>query len=99
MAQSVMSATNRLGHQDVQYVHGLSAADPCLRLWISGRSMPKDAGLLLGRACRELGLGASGWQAQLMRITQTSARANGAVEGLSPGHGRFKACRLISLCW
>ena len=41
----------------------------------------------------------SGWQAQLMRITQTSARANGAVEGLSPGHGRFKACRLISLCW
>ena len=39
--------------------------------------------------------GASGWQAQLMRITQTSARANGAVPGLSPGKSGFKAYRLI----
>ena len=38
--------------------------------------------------------GASGWQAQLTRITQTSARANGAGPGSSPGKSRFKAYRL-----
>ena len=44
VAQSVMSVSDRLGHQDVG---GLSATDPHLRLWISIRTMPKDVGMLL----------------------------------------------------
>ena len=38
--------------------------------------------------------GASGWQAQLTCITQTLARANGAVPGSIPGKSGFKAYRL-----
>ena len=44
VAQSVMSATDTLGHWDV---HGLSAIDPCLRQWICVCTMPKDVGMLL----------------------------------------------------
>ena len=44
VAQSVMSATDTLGHQDV---HGLSAIDPRPRQWISVRTMPKDVGMAL----------------------------------------------------
>ena len=42
VAQSVMSATDKLGHQDV---HGLSAIDPRPRQWISVRTKPKDVGM------------------------------------------------------
>ena len=42
--QSVMSATDMLGHRDVR---GLSAIDPCWRQWISICTMPKDVGMLL----------------------------------------------------
>ena len=44
MAQSVMSATDTLGHQDVC---GLSAIDPHPRKWISVYTMPKDVGMPL----------------------------------------------------
>ena len=48
VAQSVMSATDTLGHQDV---HGLFALDPCLRQWISVCTMPKDVDLLYYNWC------------------------------------------------
>ena len=36
VAQSVVSATDTLGHWDILYsVHGLSAIDPCSRQWNS----------------------------------------------------------------
>ena len=44
MAQSVMSATDTLGYQDVR---GLSATDPRPRQWISIHTMPKDGGMPL----------------------------------------------------
>ena len=44
VAQSVMSATDTLGHWDV---HGLSAIDPCPRQWICICTMPKDVGIPL----------------------------------------------------
>ena len=39
VAQSVMSATDTLGYQDVR---GLSASDSCPRQWIGVRTMLKD---------------------------------------------------------
>ena len=42
MTQSVMSASDMLGHWDVR---GLSAAGPRLRLRISVHTMPKDFGM------------------------------------------------------
>ena len=42
MAQSVMSATDMLGHRDVC---GMSATDPHWRQWISVRTMPKDVSM------------------------------------------------------
>ena len=42
VAQSVMSATDTLGHWDVR---GLSAIDPHPRQWISIHTMLKDVGL------------------------------------------------------
>ena len=55
---------------------------------------PKDAGLLLGRACQELGLVWCQWMAgPVKRVAQTSARANGAGPGSSPGKSGFKAYR------
>ena len=42
VAQSVMSATDTLGHQDVR---GLSATDPGLRKWICVCTMSKDVGM------------------------------------------------------
>ena len=42
--QSVMSATDMLGHRDVR---GLSAIDPHLRQWISLRTKPKDVDMPL----------------------------------------------------
>ena len=42
VAQSVMSATDTLGHRDV---HGLSVTDPCPRYWISIGTIPKDVGM------------------------------------------------------
>ena len=39
MCSFVLSPTDMLGHWDVC---GLSAADPCLRMQISVRTMPKD---------------------------------------------------------
>ena len=44
VAQSVMSATDTLGHRDV---HGLSAIDPRPRQWICVCTMPKDVGMPL----------------------------------------------------
>ena len=44
VAQSVMSATDTLGHWDVR---GLSATDPHLGQWISIRTMPKVVGMRL----------------------------------------------------
>ena len=44
VAQSVLSATDTLGYQDV---HGLSATDPHWRQWISVGTMPKDVGVPL----------------------------------------------------
>ena len=44
VTQSVMSATDTLGHRDVL---GLSAIDPCPRQWISVRTMHKDVGMPL----------------------------------------------------
>ena len=44
VAQSVISATDTLGHRDV---HGLSAIDPRPRLWICICTMPKDVGMPL----------------------------------------------------
>ena len=44
VGQSVMSATDTLGHQDVC---GLSATDPCQRQWICVPTMPKDVGIPL----------------------------------------------------
>ena len=44
VAQSVMSATDTLGHWDV---HGLSAIDPHPRQWICVCTMPKDVGMPL----------------------------------------------------
>ena len=41
-----MSTTDMPGYADVQ-VHGLSAADPCPRQWISIRTMPKGIGIPL----------------------------------------------------
>ena len=42
--QSVMSATDMLGHRDV---HGLSTIDLHLRQWICVCTMPKDVGMPL----------------------------------------------------
>ena len=42
VAQSVMSATDMLGHQDVR---GLSATDPRLRQWICVCTIPKEVGI------------------------------------------------------
>ena len=39
-----MSTTDMPGYADV---HGLSAADPCPRQWISVRTMPKGIGIPL----------------------------------------------------
>ena len=44
VAQSVISATDTLGHRDV---HGLSAIDPRPRQWICVCTMPKDVGMPL----------------------------------------------------
>ena len=44
VAQSVMSATDTLGHRDVC---GLSATDPCPGQWINVLAMPKDIGMAL----------------------------------------------------
>ena len=44
VAQSVMSATDTLGHRDI---NGLSAIDPCPRQWICVCTMPKDIGMPL----------------------------------------------------
>ena len=44
VVQSVMSATDTLGHWDVR---GLTSIDFCLRQWISVRTMPKDVGMPL----------------------------------------------------
>ena len=44
VAQSVLSATDTLGHRDVR---GLSAIDPRGRQWISVRTMPRDVGMPL----------------------------------------------------
>ena len=41
--QSVMSAIDTIGHQDVL---GLSATDPRPRQWICIHTMPKDVGML-----------------------------------------------------
>ena len=53
VAHDCNPAIGGLGHRDV---HGLSATDPRLRLQISIRTMPRDAGPM----CMS---GASGWQA------------------------------------
>ena len=42
VAQSVMSATDMVGHRDV---HGLSGIDPCSRQWISVHTKPKYVGI------------------------------------------------------
>ena len=42
LARTSNVATDRLVYQDVR---GLSATEPCPRLWIGGRTMPKDAGM------------------------------------------------------
>ena len=42
VAQSVLSATDKLGHPDVR---GLSATDPRPGQWISVCTMPKDVGM------------------------------------------------------
>ena len=82
-------ATDRLVYQDVR---GLSAAEPCLRGRIWGCRM---LGCCQARPVGSWALsGASGGQAQLTRITQTSARANGADPGSSPGKRGIKAYRL-----
>ncbi len=96
LARSCNVATDRLVYQDAR---GLSAAETWLGFRIGGRTKPKDAGLIcevgpVGNCCR-----GSGWQAQSRRVAQTSARANGAVAGSSPGHSGFKACRLMYSCW
>ena len=44
VAQSVITATDMLGHWDVG---GLSAIDPCPRHWISVCTKPKDVGMPL----------------------------------------------------
>ena len=44
VAQSAMSAIDRVGYRDV---HGLSAIDPRPRQWICVCTMPKDVGMPL----------------------------------------------------
>ncbi len=99
MARSCNVATDRLVYQDAR---GLSAAETWLGFRIGGRTKLKDAGpenCEVGPVGSWALSGASGWQAQSMRVAQTSARANGAVAGSSPGHSGFKACRLMYSCW
>ena len=53
------------------------------RIWV--RTKPKDAGLLWGRACLELGLVWCQWMAgPVKRVAQTLARANGTGLASSP---------------
>ena len=92
LVRSCNVTTDRLVYQDV---HGMSATEPCPKGRIWGCTKPKDAGLLLGRACRELGLVWCQWMAGPVKcVAQTSARANGAGPGSSPGKSGFKAYRL-----
>ena len=81
----------------------MSAAETCPGFWIGGRTLSKDAGAVskagpVGNLEPSLAI-KGGWQAQLTRITQSSARANGAVAGSSPGHSGFKVGRLMYSCW
>ena len=92
MARSCNVATDRLVYQDIR---GLSAKEPCLKGRIWGCTKPKDAGLLLGRAYRDLGLVWCQWMAGTVNVTL--ARANGAGPGLIPSKSGIKAYRLYPM--
>ena len=94
--QSLMSATDTLGHQDVR---GLSAIDPHRRQWISV-TMCKDVGMSLKPVLvttPHMSVRGDNTTPISNGGVCSSTRANGAVMSLSPCGGGLQAYRPCSV--